>query len=77
MPPNEATTAPNPSAQLQNTERALQWVRTLAVEPHMSLSITIEEKLQFFTSLLAEDAIDFWQAIRVTPDTTIREVIRK
>ena len=36
--------------------------------------ITREEKLQFFTSLLKEDAIEFCQTIRVTSDTTLREV---
>ena len=37
---------------------------------------TEEEKLQFFKSLLREDAIEFWQTILVTPDTTLREVIQ-
>ena len=31
-------------------------------------NITQEERLQFFTSLLREDAIEFLQTIRVTPD---------
>ena len=38
--------------------------------------ITEEEKLQFFTSLLREDAVEFWQTIRVTPDTTLREFLK-
>ena len=36
--------------------------------------ITEEEKLQFFTSLSNEDAIDFWQTVWVTSDTTLRGV---
>ena len=35
-----------------------------------------EEKLQFFTSLFREDAIEFWQTIRRTPETTLREVLQ-
>ena len=37
--------------------------------------IAEEEKLQFFTSLLKENAIKFWQTIRVNPDTTLRDVL--
>ena len=35
--------------------------------------ITEGEKLQLFTS---EDGIEFWQTIRVTPDTTLVEVLQ-
>ena len=34
-----------------------------------------KENLQFFKSLLSEDAFDFWQTTRVTPDTTLRQVL--
>ena len=37
--------------------------------------ITDEENFIFFTSLLREDAVEIWQTIRVTPDTTLRYVI--
>ena len=38
--------------------------------------ITEGEKLQFFLSLLRENAIEFWQTIKVTFDTTLRDILQ-
>ena len=37
--------------------------------------VTEEQKLRFFQSLLREDAIEFYQSIRITTETTLNDVI--
>ena len=39
--------------------------------------ITEEEKLQLFRTFFREDTIEFWETIRVIPDTTLKEVFHK
>ena len=39
--------------------------------------ITDEPKLHFFRSFSCDEAIDFWQTMRITPDTTLKNVLQK
>ena len=36
---------------------------------------TVKEKLHFFTSFFREDAIHFWQTIRLTPEITLTGIL--
>ena len=44
--------------------------------PHQN-RITEEDKVPYFQSLLRDEAIDFWQTLRITPETTFKDVVEK
>ena len=45
------------------------------LQPHQS-NMTQKAQLQFFQSLLRDAAIDFWQSLNITDDTTLDTVLR-
>ena len=45
------------------------------LRPHMH-KLTEEQKLNYFQSLLRDDAIDFWQTLKITTETTLTEILQ-
>ena len=45
------------------------------LRPHMHKQ-TEEQKINYFQSLLRDDAIDFWQTLKITTETTLTEILQ-
>ena len=45
------------------------------LRPHQH-KLSEEQKLTYFQSLLRNDAIEFWQSLKITPQTTLAQVLR-
>ena len=43
---------------------------------HINTSLSEEQKLTYFQSLLRDDAIEFWQSLKMTSQTTLAQVLR-
>ena len=44
------------------------------LRPHAN-KLTEEQKLNYFQSLLRDDAIEFWQTLTITTETTLRDIL--
>ena len=44
------------------------------LRPHAH-KLTEEQKLNYFQSLLRDDAIEFWQTLKITTETTLRDIL--
>ena len=38
--------------------------------------VTEEQKLNYFQSLLRDDAIEFWETLKITVEKTLRDVLQ-
>ena len=45
------------------------------LRPHMN-KLTEEQKLNYFQSLLRDEAIEFWQTLKITTETTLQDVLQ-
>ena len=45
------------------------------LRPHMH-KLTEEQKLNYFQSLLRDDAIEFWQTLKITTETTLTDILQ-
>ena len=45
------------------------------LRPHMN-KLTDEQKLNYFQSLLRDEAIEFWQTLKITTETTLQDVLQ-
>ena len=45
------------------------------LRPHMN-KLTEEQKLNYFQSLLRDEAIEFWQTLKITTETTLSEILQ-
>ena len=45
------------------------------LRPHMN-KLTEEQKLNYFQSLLRDEAIEFWQTLKITTETTLHDVLQ-
>ena len=45
------------------------------LKPHQH-KLSEEQKLTYFQSLLRDDAIEFWQSVKITTQTTLTQVLR-
>ena len=44
------------------------------LRPHMK-KLTEEQKLIYFQSLLRDDAIEYWQTLKITTETTLTDIL--
>ena len=60
-----------------NREKYNEFVHLLKnhLRPHMN-KLTEEQKLKYFQSLLRDEAVEFWQTLKITTEATLQDVLQ-